>query len=152
MIWWLILALLLLIIVKLWPRAIFFILGAALLVGGGAFLWTRHIDAQRAQIEITVTYDSGVCPAARPLSVTILNKAAAPLERLSFSVHAKIPGYSRVITPYTYKQYESDKILAPGESYSSCYALPLMSRDAGSATVDNAALEWSATVDNIYLR
>ena len=152
MIWWLVLALLLLIIARLWPRAIFFILGSAVLVGGGVFLWTRHIDAQRAQIEITVRYAPGTCPVDRPLNVTTVNKAVAPLERLSFSIHAKMPGYSRVITPYTYKQYESDKILAPDESHSACYAMPPMSRDADSAAVDNAMLEWSASVDNVYLR
>ena len=151
MIRWLIFALFLLFLVRLWPRAVFIILAAAALVGGGAFVWTRHLDSERAQVEISVVHDLAACPAARPLSVTIRNAAATPLERVTFSIHARMPGYSRVVTPYTFKQYESDKILSPGASFSACYPRPLMSRDVEPEAAD-AALEWSASVDNVYFQ
>ena len=151
MIRWLILALFLFLLVRLWPRALFVILAAAALVGGGAFVWIRHLDEERAQVAISVVHDPAGCPAARPLSVTIRNAAAAPLERVTFSIHARMPGYSRVVTPYTFKQYESDKILSPGESFSACYPRPLMSRDIEQQAA-NAALEWSASVDNVYFQ
>ncbi len=151
MILWLILAAILIVTVRLWPRAIVFILIAVAVVGTGIFAWTRHIDSERAQIAISVTYDPSGCPAARPMSVTIRNTSPLPLERVTFSIHARKPGYSSVVTPYTYKQYESDKIIAPGESFSTCYPKPLMDRDAKAGT-DEASLEWSASVDNVYLR
>ncbi len=148
---WLLFALFLLLLVRLWPRALFVILAAAALVGGGVFAWTWHLDEERAQVAISVVHDPARCPDARPLSVTIRNAAAAPLERVTFSIHARMPGYSRVVTPYTFKQYESDKILSPGESFSACYPRPLMSRDIEQQAA-NAALEWSASVDNVYFQ
>ena len=153
MIRWLILAAFLLVIIRLWPRALGFILVASIVVGTGVFVWTRHLEDERAQISISVRHDVSGCPAAKPLLVTFQNSSPAPLERVTFSVHAKVPGYSRVVTPYTYKQYESDKILAPGETFSACYAKPLMDRDRSNSEVGDAAgLEWSASVDNVYFK
>ena len=116
------------------------------------FVWTRHLDDEKAQIAISVQYDVSGCPAAKPLLVTFLNSSPAPLERVTFSIHAKMPGYSRVVTPYTYKQYESDRILAPGQRFSACYAKPLMDRDRSGEIEDPAVLEWSASVDNVYFQ
>lgn len=153
MIRWLLLAAFLLLIIRLWPRTLAFILVASTVVGTGVFFWTRHLEDERAQIAISVRYDGAGCPAAKPLLVTFLNSSPAPLERVTFSIHAKVPGYSRVVTPYTYKQYESDKVLAPGEAFSACYAKPLMDRDRSNSEVGDAAdLEWSASVDNVYFQ
>lgn len=148
---WVLFALLLLLLVRLWPRALFVILAAAALVGGGIFAWTWHLDNERSQVAISVAQDPARCPDARPLLVTIRNAAAAPLERVTFSIHARMPGYSRVVTPYTFKQYESDKILSPGQSFSACYPRPLMSRDVEPEAA-GTALEWSASVDNVYFQ
>lgn len=151
MFWWLVFALFLLIVVKLFPKAVYGIVLAAAVIAGGILFWNHYREEERSRIEIHVAYDRERCPVEKPLSVTITNKAELALERVSFSIHARLPGYSSVITPYSYKQYESDKILAPGEHFSECRSRPLMARDAANS-IDNAALEWFATVDNVYLR
>lgn len=152
MIRWLLLAALLLLILRIWPRAFVFILTGAAVVGTGLFVWTRHIDSERARVTVSVAYDPSECPADKPLRVTVRNASPASLERMAFSIHAKRPGYSNAVTPYTYKQYESYKILASGETFSACYAKPLMDPERKGEAGNPADLEWSASVDSVHFR
>ena len=147
---WIIIAILLLIIIRLWPKALFIIIGSVLVLGAGIFAWTRHQDNERAQIQAQVLYAPAACPAGKPMSVTFTNNAREVLERITFSINARMPGYSSTVTPYTYKQYASDKILQPGETFSACYAEPVMAKKSNGVSLEPEKLEWSATVDNVY--
>ena len=148
---WIILAVVLAVIWKIKPRFFFIILGASSVLISGIILWKYFEGAQKANVHIQVVYDVAACPKETPLSVTIRNTSDKTLERVLFSVHADMPGYSSTITPYTYKQYRSDKILEQGESHSTCYPEPLMTPTA-ARTFSPENLEWSARVDSAYYR
>lgn len=148
---WIILAIVLAVIWKIKPRFFFIILGASLILISGIVVWKYFENAQKSNVQIQVAYDPSGCPKVSPLAVTIRNASDKTLERVLFSLHADMPGYSSTITPYTYKQYRSDKILEQGESYAACYPEPLMSPTA-ARTVSPENLKWSARVDSAYYR
>lgn len=149
--WLLALAILLVIILKIWPRGLWFVLAAAVLLGGAALYWTGLEEEKLAQVRIEVAHAPQICPEKRPLQVTITNGAGTALDRVLFSVHARLPGYSDVVTPYTYKQFESSKILEPGESFAACYPTPLLSRTP-AADKDLGDLEWTGVTDKAYFQ
>lgn len=150
--WWLIiLAVILVVILKLWPKGLWLVLGAAALLVGAALYWNHMTARELASVKMDVVYDAERCPAPSPLFVTITNNGATTLDRVQFSVHARIPGYSGEVTPYTYRQYDSTKILEPGDSYSACHRLPPLSRTA-AADVPPGELEWSAEAAKAYFR
>lgn len=149
--WWLILlALILVILLKVWPKGLWFVLAAAVLLGGGVLYWQNRAEKERERILLSVEYAPESCPRDTPLRVSFHNESGTPVFRILFSIHARVPGYSSVITPYTYKQSASEKILQPGERYEACYAVPLLSRSSENLALDS--LEWSAEVNNIFLK
>lgn len=142
--WWLIVfAAVLLLILKFWPKGLWLVLLCAALLLAGVLYWQHRTGEELASVQIEVTHDRALCPADKPLSVTITNRGKAPLERVLFSVHARVPGYSGEVTPYTYRQYESNRILEPGESHAACYRIPPLSRTAAEG-MDPSGLAWSA--------
>ena len=148
--WWLALALVLLLIVFVKPRAVWAILALAVLVcAAGALHYFRQEDRKGA-IAVEAAYAPGLCPGDRPMRVSIHNGADVALERVQFSIHARRPGFSTVITPYTYKQNVSDKILEPGERFEGCYPLPPFSRDGAGDSLN--LLEWEVEVNRVFFR
>ena len=150
-VWLVLLALVLLIVLKLWPKAIFFVLAVVLLLGGGIYAWLDYQQGELARVRLEASYDPALCPSDRPVRVVITNTSDKTLERVLFTLHAEVPGYSSTVTPYTYKQNRSDKILRPGESYAACYPEPVMSRQRG-LRFSPAGLHWSANVDSAYFQ
>lgn len=146
----LVLAVVLLAILKLWPGGLWLVLGIAALLVAGVLYWQNRAEKELALARITVTYDAAHCPAGRPLSVTIRNDASTTLDRVQFTLHASIPGYSGEVTPYTYRLLDSARILEPGESYAACYPVPVLSRAAAEAPV--ADLEWSGRAAKVWFR
>lgn len=147
--WFILLALVLLIILIIRPKAIFFILGVALVAGGGYYIWKQQQQREMSKISMAVVYDTIKCPPGRPMLVTITNNSEKTLERTLFTLNATVPGYSSIVTPYSYKQNRSDKILRQGESHSQCFPEPLMK--AGPLSDFGAEeLEWSAIIDSVY--
>lgn len=149
--WLLALAILLAIILKIWPRGLWLVLAAALLIGTGAFYLNSLEEKKLAMVRVEVAYAPQVCQGKKPLEVTIVNGADATLDRVLFSIQAQLPGYSNVVTPYTYKQFDSAKILEPGESFAACYPPPVLSRTP-AADVPLGDLEWTAVADRAYFQ
>lgn len=153
--WWLIvLAVILVVILKLWPKGLWLVLAAAALLVAGAVYWNHKTDQELAAVTLDVAYDAadaGRCSAANPLFITITNNGGSALDRVQFNVRARIPGYSGEVTPYTYRLYDSAKILEPGDSYGACYRLPSLSRTA-SGDIAPGDLEWSAEAFKAYFR
>lgn len=150
--WWLILvlALVLLGILKLWPRGLWFVLLFAALLVAGVIYWQNRAAKELALARIEVVHAPALCPAERPLSVTIHNNGGTPLDRVQFTIQARIPGYSGEVTPYTYRLLDSARILEPGESHAACYPVPSLSRAA--TAVPLADLEWSAEAAKVWFR
>lgn len=143
--WWIGLALVLLAIVYFRPKALWAVLGLAVILLAAVLVYDHRQDVLRTKVSVDVVYAPALCSKERPLRVSIKNGSERVLHRAAFSFQATLPGYSTKITPYTYKQNTSDKILRPGEVYESCYSLPLLSRELGPE-YDLEVLQWSAEV------
>ena len=143
--WWIALALVLLSLVYVRPKLVWAVLGCALILLSAVLIHNRQQGALRAGVVVEAAYAPALCPRERPLKVSISNRSEAVLERVAFTLQAAMPGYSTVITPYTYRQNTSEKILRPGESYADCYSLPLLTSDP-TAEYSLDALEWSVEV------
>lgn len=150
--WWLlILGLLLVAVVRFWPRALWAVLAFSVLLLAGVSYW-HYKDAQAlASVRIDIAHDLALCPAERPLSISIVNNGESELERILFSIHAVVPGYSGEVTLYTYKQYESSRIMAPGSAHNACYPSPPLSKSALAGTLPGG-LQWSAKVVKVFFR
>lgn len=149
--WLILLALVLLVILKVWPRGLWLVCALAAAGTAGVLYMEHRSSLELAQVEIEVAYAPQFCPGERPLRILFTNKGQTELDKLLFSVHARVPGYSSIVTPYTYRQYESEKILRPGESFSACYPIPLLSHTP-AADVALDTLEWSAEADRAWFR
>jgi len=148
---WLIFALALLTILAVKPKAIFVLLAVALVAGSGYYIWRQQQQKELANVSLAVSYDTAACPTDRPMLVTITNHSEKTLERTLFTLNAAVPGYSSIVTPYSYKQNRSDKILQQGQKYSQCFPEPIMkTRDFSDFRPED--LEWSAIVDSVYFR
>lgn len=143
MVWLIAFAIVLVLILKIWPKGLWLALVCVALLAAVAVFWQRQVAEELALVRISVAYDDALCPAERPLSVTIVNSGDRTLDRVFFSVQARIPGYSSELTPYTYRQYDSSRILDPGDSHSACYRLSPLSRTAAEG-ISPGELEWSA--------
>ena len=148
-VWFILLLLVLLIILMMRPKAIFFILGVALVAGGGYYIWQQQQKRELGNVSIEVVHDTVKCPPGRPLLVTITNHSERTLERTLFTLNATIPGYSSVVTPYSYKQNQSDKILRQDESHAQCFPEPVM-KPGPLSDFGAEELQWSAIVDSVY--
>lgn len=149
--WLLVLALVLIVLVKVWPKGLWI---AGVLSGliAAAVLYIDYSAEQKlALVSLEVVYAPDSCPQDSPLQVSFTNNAATELDKLLFSIHARVPGYSSIVTPYTYRQFESEKILGPGESFSACYPIPLLSRTPAAQSPPDK-LEWSAAPDRAWFR
>ena len=149
--WFLLLALVLTSILLICPKAIFFILGVVLVDGGAYYIWNQQQLRERAKITLEVAYDTVKCPPGKPMLVTITNHSEKTLERTIFTLDATVPGYSSIVTPYSYKQNRSDKILRLGESHAQCFPEPLM-KPSPLSDFRAEDLEWSANIDSVYFR
>lgn len=94
------------------------------------FLWYKYItvpDQYRKSItdkvSVTVLYNVATCNYYSPLFITIINNSNKTITKVSWDVNTYVPGYSTDISGWP-NNYSSDKILKPGESWSSCYTLP----------------------------
>ena len=150
--WWLfLLAFVLLLLLYFWPKGLWLVLGFAVLTLGALIAWNRHLDAERGSIKVEAAYAPARCPGAAPIHVLITNNNERALEKVNFTLHARVPGYSTKATPYTYKQNSSEKILQPGESFASCFTMPPLSR-ATTETFALEDLEWFGEVDKVFFQ
>lgn len=141
--WWIALVLLLALILIYRPRGLWAVLALALALVAGVLYWNSRVERERESVRMEAAYAPEICPSERPVQVTFINAGDTTLTRVLFGIHARLPGYSSIITPYTYRQNRSDKILQPGERYSACFPLPEMTPNPGEPfTLDQ--LEWSA--------
>lgn len=149
--WWIALAFILILIVYYWPKGLWIVFGGATVLVAAVFFLNHQQEAKRSLVTFEVAYSPDACPADKPMHVTITNEAEESLDRVLFTIHARMPGYSSIVTPYTYRQNTSEKILQHGEKYSSCYPVPVLTRTA-AATLTPESLEWSAEADKVFFQ
>lgn len=83
----------------------------------------RNRKAINDSVSVTISYSVALCNHGYPLSVTVKNNSHKTITKVSWDVNIYISGYSTDISGWP-NNYSSDKILRPGESWSSCYKLP----------------------------
>lgn len=95
-------------------------------------------------IAITAGSDTRLCPTpGKPISVVFKNASDKSLENAAFSLIARESGHSSVIYRALLR---SDKIIAPGDSYSTCYSLNPRSFVNSTQVFDPRELDWSAEI------
>lgn len=151
MLWLIVFAAVLVLLLRLWPKGLWLVLVCAALLAAVVLFRQKQAAEELASVDMGVAYDAALCPAERPLLVTIVNNGDTPLDRVLFSVQARRPGYSGELTPYTYRQYDSTRILEPGDSHSACYRIPPLSRTAAEG-LPPEELEWSAKPVKVSFR
>ena len=93
-------------------------------------LWWIYIDipnkdrlAMNKSITISISYNSNSCNIDNPLLVTIQNNSFKIVKKVNWTLNIYVPGHSTNVSGYDNK-YSTDKILKPGEAWTSCYKLP----------------------------
>jgi hypothetical protein len=104
-------------------------------VGGFAWFQSYRQQAAEDQVMLVFRYDPGGCPADRPISATIRNTSNRTVSSVFFDLVLRRRGFSG--DSGRLSSVRSDKILAPGEEFSSCYPMPSMRE-----TFDPAELEF----------
>ncbi len=92
------------------------------LAGAGLFGFLYLQDQQRAEeyrkreesITLSATYDAAGCSAEYPILITIRNNYTQTIESLTFELGGYREGYSSPV--YQGHSYESDRIMAPGDT------------------------------------
>jgi hypothetical protein len=90
----------------------------------GGLVWYQAFRQQAAenQVLFAFRYDPGTCPAGTPIAATIRNTSARTVSSVFFDVVLRRRGFSSETGRLS--SIRSDKILAPGEEFSSCYPMP----------------------------
>lgn len=100
------------------------------LAGAGLFGFITLQEQQRAEeyrkreesISLSATYDAAGCSAEYPILITIRNNYTQTIESLTFELGAYREGYSSPV--YQGLSYKSDRIMAPGDTYTACWTQP----------------------------
>jgi hypothetical protein len=97
------------------------------------YTYDRHAEAVTPFIRI----DPELCKTGGyPLFIAFSNKSSKTIDRVSFTIGAKVQGRSSDIADY--KSVSSDTIIKAGDGIGHCYSLPKLSEDVMPTT-----LNWS---------
>jgi hypothetical protein len=83
----------------------------------------KRRDALNKKVIVSVAYDPNICSLKTPLLVNIRNNSSKTITKVWWNVDIFVAGYSTNISGFD-NSYSSDKILKPGEGWTSCYQLP----------------------------
>ena len=110
------------------PRAMVGLIVLCAVVIGGFLLWDNiKTDARarlRAAVTVTISHDLELCSPEYPLFIRIHNGSEDTVEKVSFGIVGNRAGYSDPLYDSGYLGYSSDKIIASGEGWASCWTLP----------------------------
>lgn len=108
------------------PRIAFTAFGAivtVLLVMGVLFYFLEFLSpAAERDVTADIIFDLEHCPGDAPLALRVVNGADSTISSVRFYVVAKRPGFSDELAQSGLRR--SDRIIAPGEQWRSCHALP----------------------------
>lgn len=111
-----------------------------LLVMGVLFYLLEFLSpAAERDVTAEIIFDLQHCPLEKPLALRVVNGASRAISSVRFYVVARRPGFSDELAQSGLRR--SDRIIAAGEQWRSCHALPrnLMTEP------DVASLEYSTT-------
>ncbi|RJG45462.1 hypothetical protein [Mesorhizobium sp. DCY119] len=137
-------ALVAIVLVAMFPRAAGFILLAV--AGLIVFFVLNILEARRnrenvlERMSIGVIYSEAECSSAYPIQVTFSNKSTKTVTKYSIDLTAHIAGRSSVVFSQT---IQDDKIINPGQVYSSCWRLSGLDQAGTVRGVPPRELQWS---------
>lgn len=124
---------------------ILFLLLAAAGIGGWLYLHDQKLAEERRQKEEKITlsaaYDINRCSIEFPILITIRNGYTETIKNMTFELGGYRHGYSSPI--YREPFYKSDRIIAPGETYTACWTKPPL--DYGAQEISPEGLTWRAS-------
>lgn len=120
----------------------------ALVVGGVlGYYWIeeRMRKGETARVTIEAEYDSQGCSSDYPIAIRFTNGSRRTVEETYFYLRSYRQGHS---SPITSDSYSSDKILVPGETFTSCWrhSPPTDER------TDISTLLWKSEVSSVSFR
>ena len=129
------------------PRAMGALLALSALAIGGFFLWIKiqsderekrsdEREKRRASVAVIVDYDLDRCSSDYPLFVGVVNRSDSTIEKLSFGIEGHRTGYSDPLYSSGYLGYTTDRIIASGDGWGSCWTLPKEASQAARRTLD----------------
>ena len=111
-----------------YPKAVGGFLLVCAIVIVGVVAWNNNQDkkrlAKRQSVQITIGHNLVLCGADDPLFVNIFNGSDDTLEKVSFDIRGRLQGHSEPLYKGGYPRHSSDKIIASGEQWSSCWPIP----------------------------
>lgn len=124
---------------------ILFLVLAAAGIAGWIYLHDQQQAEERRQREESITlsaaYGAGGCAGEFPILINIRNNYTQTIESLTFELGGYREGYSSPV--YEGSSYTSDRIIAPGQTYTACWTQPPL--DYGAQEVPPAGLTWRAS-------
>jgi len=128
------------------------ILGVGLAVAAFFYLEDLKSEKMKKSVGVSVRYNSSGPHPDYPIHIFIANYGTKTVTRVEGRLLARTPGHSTELIGYDLNpnSFESDKILAPGESCSLYYRLPkpeTYSRKTPLETPEK--LEWGASVSQV---
>lgn len=130
------------------PKQMGAVLLLLLAVGGGVLGWIFYSDSQRLEeykrikesVSMSATFDAVRCSTEFPIIIKINNRHTETLISVSFGISGFREGYSAPVYKASY--LTSDRIISPGQSYETCWAVP--SLVYGAAAAQPETLNWKA--------
>ncbi len=128
---WIAAAIIFVALLYLFPRAVGWtlVLAVVIALGAGALYWWQYYveEAEVAKVVPTFQADAGTtrCKPEFPLFLGFVNGSTRTIKSINFGVTIRRKGYSGEIGNFA--AVTQDKILAPGEEFGLCYAVPTLS-------------------------
>lgn len=120
-----------------------------LVVGAAGLFGYLYIEEQRRDeeyrerqesVSISANFDAGRCSAEFPIIIKISNNNTETLLSLTFGFSGFREGHSSPVYEAIY--VTSDRIIAPGQSYEACWAVPKL--NYGAEATPPGTLMWKA--------
>lgn len=110
---------------KALPVSLAAFIGLCIVAASVAWLDNREAR-QLARLELRIIYAPNICPADRPLQLTLRNGNDAPLAELGWRIGAYTPGdtVNLADNQYTAPRYRGPGELLPGNEWKDCLPMP----------------------------
>jgi len=110
------------------PRPSLIFVGVVIAIGaavvGYSYVQDQLTERKAAKVTGTIVYDLERCSSEYPLFIGIVNDSDDTVEKVSFGIEGRREGYSDPLHDSGYSGYSSDRIIASGDGWANCWALP----------------------------
>ena len=145
------------ILVIIFPKQMGILAGVVVLTIAGIYLYfeseENNKERQREAVVISVKYDTTTCTSEYPLLANVKNGSNNTVIKINWNFSAYKPGYSNNVVAYEgytseySTPYESDKILAPNQSFTLCYKAPKLKEEIAAT-----AVTWSVVSKSVVFQ